>query len=87
MLVEAVDRKELSAMVRTLKAVSAKELHATPRFRVGNIQGYHPDGSVGVEGRESFWATRYGWREIDEKEVEDIRDYIKNQKRIPHTPA
>lgn len=84
MLVAAANRKELSAVVRTLKAVSAKELHATPCFRMGNMQvGYHRRKPV--EEQRSFWAARYGWREIDENEIEYIRGYIRNQKGIPHT--
>jgi len=39
MVVEAADIKDLSATIRTLKAVSAKELHsATSHYRVGNAR-------------------------------------------------
>ena len=83
LLVEAKDKKELSAIVRTLKCVSAKELLATPCFRMGNVPGgYHRRKPV--EERHSFWATRYCFREIDENEIEYIREYIRNQKVIPH---
>jgi putative transposase len=75
-LVETKDEKELSAIIRTLKAVSAKEIHSTPRFRVGhcNISS----------GRYSFWARRYDAREIGKEEIESVREYIRNQKTIPH---
>lgn len=78
-LVEATDRKNLSAIIRTLKAVSAKELCSTPRFRVEN-------GTSGsyrrqpVEESRSFWQRRFGFREIDEKEIVGMREYIRNQK-------
>ncbi|MDP2939972.1 MAG: IS200/IS605 family transposase [Candidatus Omnitrophota bacterium] len=68
LLLETKDKTELSAIVRTLKAVSAKELNGTPRFRVGN-----------ASFRRSFWARRYGSREIGENQIEDIREYIRNQ--------
>ena len=68
MLVEVNDRKELSETMRTLKAVSAKEILQTPRFRVGNV-------------KSSFWARRYGSREIADSEIEYIREYIRNQKK------
>lgn len=40
MLVEAKDKAELAAMVRTLKAVSAKEILRTPYFRLGNAKHF-----------------------------------------------
>ena len=66
MLVEAENKTGLAAMVRTLKAVSAKEILRTPHFRVGNLK--------------HFWARRYGYREIEDREVQGIRKYIRNQK-------
>ncbi len=61
-ILEAKDKKELSAIVRTLKAVSAKEINGTPRFRVGNNNvGFYRRKPV--EGRSSFWARRYAWNE------------------------
>ena len=72
MLVEAESKTELANMIRILKCVSAKKiLEETPRLRVGNIR--------------HFWAKRYDYREIGESEIEGIREYIRNQKRIPHT--
>ncbi len=68
MLVEVSDKQELSAMVRTLKAVSAKKiLEETPRLRVGywSIGGGH------------FRARRYGYKEVLSADVEYIRDYIR----------
>ena len=73
MLVEAKDKKELAGIVRTLKAVSAKEILATPHFRVGNFRA-----------KRHFWARRYGWKEVAQKDLEAIRNYIQNQK-ILHT--
>lgn len=76
MLVEAKSRGELAKIVQTLKAVSAKEILGiplfckTPHFRVGN---------------RHFWARRYGYREIAKSEIEEIREYIRNQKKILHT--
>jgi putative transposase len=66
MLVEAESTKELSTIVRVLKAVSAREILRSPHYRVGNIQ--------------HFWARRYGCKEIDENEIGNIREYIRNQK-------
>lgn len=72
MLVEAKDLGELAGMVRILKSVSAKKiLEDTPHLRVGNIL--------------HFWARRYGYRKIAQNEIEGIREYIRNQKKIPHT--
>ena len=77
MLIVASDRREISGIVRTLKAVSAKEIHGTPRFRVGNARYYRRKP---VEKRKSFWARRYGCREIGEKEIEPICEYIRDHK-------
>jgi len=87
MLVECKDKTELSSIVRTIKCVSAKELRITPRSRVGNIRlgGYYTRKCV--EEQSSFWARRYGYNEVLENEIENIRDYIRNQKQIPHTSA
>ena len=67
MLVGTKDKAQLAAMVRTLKAVSAKEVLRTQRFRVGKVK--------------HFWAKRYGAREVEEKEIEGIREYVRNQKK------
>lgn len=80
MLLEAADKEELSAMVRTLKAVSAREILRTPHFRVRN--GYYRRKPV--EPKQHFWARRYGYKEVDISKVEGIRDYIRNQKKIAH---
>ena len=71
MLVETKDKKHLVALVRTLKAISAKEILQTPYFRMGNVR--------------HFWARRYGYKEIKETEIESIGEYIRNQKKIPHS--
>lgn len=76
LLVEIEDKNELSAMIRTLKCVSAKEIFRTPYFRMGHK-------SIGARNT-ALWARRYGSREIDGKEIEDIRRYIRNQKNILH---
>ena len=47
MLVDVNDRKELSATMRTLKAVSAKEILQTPRFRVRKLEGNYRRKPVG----------------------------------------
>jgi len=68
MLIEADDKKKLADTIRVLKAVSAKKiLEETPGLYLGNVGGH-------------FWAPRYGYREISEKEIEQIRCYIRNQK-------
>lgn len=67
MLICVTNKDELSSVLRTMKAVSAKEVCKTPRFRVGNKFS-------------GLWARRYGWREIDENEVENMRRYIRNQR-------
>lgn len=75
LLVEARDRKELDNMVRVLKCVSAKKvlevIRSTPRLRTGNVR--------------SFWARGYGHKMAYEPQLEGIRNYIRNQKVIPHT--
>ena len=71
MLLEADSRKDLSAIVRTIKAVSAKKiLEGTPHLRVGNAKG--KSGYL--------WARRYGWKEVSDKELEIVRKYIQGQK-------
>ena len=80
-LVESADRKELSATIRTLKAVSARELQRTPCFRMGNSrsnEGFHTRKCV--EERKHFWARKYGCKEIGKSEIDSIRQYIRNQK-------
>ena len=66
LLAEAKDRRELSKIVQTLKAVSAKEILRTPHFRVGNFR--------------HFWARRYGYEQISDVRINAIRDYVRNQK-------
>lgn len=71
-LLELDRKEELPAAVRTLKAVSAKKiLEETPHLRTADIR--------------HLWAKRYGSREIAEQEIEDIVEYICNQKKIPHS--
>lgn len=72
-LLEAKDKKELATIVRTIKTVSAGEILATQHFRVGNS--------------EHFWARRYGFVEVGEKNIGKVREYIRNQKKIPHAEA
>jgi len=71
MLVCVKNRMELVKVVRTLKAVSAREILITPRFRVGNVR--------------HFWAKRYGCRKVSRLEIPNVIVYIRDQKRIPHT--
>jgi putative transposase len=62
--------EKLPSVVRTLKAVTAKKmLEETPHLRAGN----------------AFWARRYGYREVKAGEVKIVQEYIRRQKRIPHT--
>ena len=69
-LLELDQRKKLPSVVRTLKAVSAKKIReTTPHLRVGN----------------AFWARRYGYREVKAGELDIVRRYVREQKRIPHT--
>ncbi|MFH1460734.1 MAG: IS200/IS605 family transposase [Candidatus Omnitrophota bacterium] len=78
MLVKAKSKQDLSGLVRTIKAVSARELlRNTPLFRGGN-------GKVGGKGH--FWARRYGYREIRRNEIEGVRKYVRNQKKYPTLP-
>ena len=67
-LLEASREGELPRIVRTLKAVSAKE-----------VLGYYKQKEEG-NGKNSFWARRYGYRKINVSEVQGIRKYIRNQK-------
>lgn len=72
LLLEANDTKELANMVKILKAVSAKKvLERTPHLRVGNIR--------------HFWAKSFGYNTIFENQLEIVKEYIRNQKKIPHT--
>ena len=65
-------REDLPGFVRTLKSVTAKKiLEETPHLRVGN--GGH------------IWARRYGYKEIPVASVSGVREYIRNQKEIPHS--
>ena len=78
LLVEVGSREELSGLVRTLKCVSAKEIHQTPRFRMGNL------GFCRRKPAEAwnFWARRFGFRKLSIAEVPVIREYVRNQKII-----
>lgn len=79
MLLEAENKKELARMLCVLKSVSAKViLDGTPCFPA------LPAGRRVGNSKKHFWARRYGYREIGEKEIEHIREYIRNQKNIPH---
>jgi REP element-mobilizing transposase RayT len=71
MLVCVKNRMELTKVVRTLKAVSAREILRNPHYRMGNIR--------------HFWARRYGYKKIESKQVGRVKYYIQNQKKIPHT--
>jgi putative transposase len=74
MLVEAEHKRELASMIRAIKCVSAKKiLEDTPHLRVGH----------GGHGRH-FWARRYGWKEVPNADIDNMRSYIRNQKRC-HT--
>lgn len=84
MLVEAKDKLELAVVMRTIKSVSAKEIRRTPHYRVGN-EGYYRRKPVEVQ--KSFWARRYGFREIGKDEIDYIRKYIRNQKKGPILPC
>ena len=66
MMVEVDKVTDLSGIIRTLKAVSAKEILQTQPFAMRNIR--------------HFWGRRYGFREIGIAEIEHIRRYIRNQK-------
>jgi len=74
MLIKAGNRKDLANIIKTIKAVSAKEILATQHLHKGKI-------------RKHFWARRYGCKEIEEREIENIREYIRSQKKIPHAEA
>ena len=52
------------------KAVLEDEMR-TPYFRMGNVR--------------HFWAKRYGCREIAKAAIQNVRKYIQNQEKIPHT--
>jgi putative transposase len=71
MLVCVENRIELAKVVRTLKAVSAREILNTPHYRKRNAQ--------------HFWARRYGYKKIEPRHVGRVKHYIQNQKKIPHT--
>ena len=69
-LLELDQREALPSVVRTLKAVTAKKIReTTPHLRVGN----------------TFWARRYGYKEVEARTLDIVRRYVREQKRIPHT--
>lgn len=70
LLLEAQDRKALSGALRTLKAISAKKI----------FEDIHFDKRY----KRSFWARRYGWKEIRSEELRGIRKYIREQKKLLH---
>ena len=89
MLLEAENRGEVAAIVRTVKAVSAKKiLEETPHLRVGNTrysglrksEGFHRRKPVEVRG--SFWARRYGGKEVSKMEINTTKTYIQDQKKL-----
>ena len=75
MLAEAKNKEEIASMVRTLKAVSAKEILQAAACS---------QGAEAFREKRAFWARRYGWREVAQKDLEAIRKYIQDQK-ILHT--
>ena len=69
MLLEAESKAILAKMVQAFKSVSAKKiLEDFPQLSTGK--------------GKYFWAKRYGHKEISEKEIEPIREYIRNQKSV-----
>jgi putative transposase len=79
MLVEAKDKLELAAILRTSKSVSAREIRKTPHYRVGNTKTYYTRKCIDPKGH--FWARRYGSKEIGISEIPGIKEYIRNQKK------
>ncbi|MDP2940694.1 MAG: IS200/IS605 family transposase [Candidatus Omnitrophota bacterium] len=72
MLLEAENRKTLDGMMRVIKCVSAKKiLENTPHLRAGNIR--------------HFWARSFGHKQVYEPQLEKVADYIRDQKKIPHS--
>ena len=67
-LLEVCDRKELAGAVRTLKAVSARQVLCLPDLRKRNFK--------------HFWARRYGWNAIPEPRIETVRAYIRAQGNV-----
>ncbi|MEI8350159.1 MAG: IS200/IS605 family transposase [Candidatus Omnitrophota bacterium] len=85
LLVEVNTKEELSAVVRTLKSVSSREIHLGLCLQ-GKCR-YHRRKPV--EKGKAFWATRYGYRQVQKIEIEKVRRYIRNQKKeqdpmLPH---
>ena len=68
-LLRTKDAKELSATIGKLKAVTA--LEALKKIRKNGL----------VRGQSAFWARRFSRRSVEEKEIPDIRKYIRNQKK------
>ena len=67
LLFQARDKSELSAIARTLKAVSARE--ALRMLRESNEGGLY----------DAFWARRYGYRQIEGHEIQNLREYVRGQ--------
>ena len=77
LLVAAEDKAKLSAIIRTIKAVSAKEVFS-PRFRVGNVLNDAPCGSM---GKRHLWARRYDYKMIPVRVLGEVREYIRRQSK------
>ena len=67
MLLRVKKGDRLSAMMRVIKSVSAKKVMASiPHLRVG---------------KGNFWAPRYKWRKVPARQLDVVREYIRNQKK------
>ncbi|MFC1594191.1 IS200/IS605 family transposase [Candidatus Omnitrophota bacterium] len=64
MLVKVEKKEDLPKMMRTIKSVSSREVRKTPYCKAEN----------------AFWARRYGFKEVREKEIDNLCEYIRNQK-------
>ena len=74
-VIEVGNRKEFSSAIRTIKAVSAREINKTLRRNHGGYCRRKPAED------KSFWAKRFGCRELSVSEVPAIREYVRDQKR------
>lgn len=75
MLLKVKEGDTLSAMMRVIKSVSAKKVLA----RIPHLPSKLPEDRR--VGNGNFWAPRYKWRKVPAKQLDVVRDYIRNQKK------
>jgi REP element-mobilizing transposase RayT len=60
-----------------------KVMHQLKRATARDMFLRYPDLRVDMQ-RGSLWQKGYGWRKVDESEVDGVRAYIRTQRRRPY---